>query len=98
MVVGEWRLVEAYLPLKTWPSECSGGLPDWDKRFRVLGKSLSTIRMSLRIANCLEVIKYFLGLRKRDPESNNIIIFDHFRTFADPLTAKRGNRANLYYE
>ena len=41
---------------------------DWDKRCRVLGKSLSTIRMSLRIANFLEGMRFFMK-RKKDPES-----------------------------
>ena len=86
VVIGEWRLVQGH--------RSHTGSTDWDKRFRVLGKSLSTIRMSMRIANCLEGIKYFLSLRKRDPESiyNN---FRPFRALADPADTERGHRARF---
>jgi hypothetical protein len=97
-VIGEWRLIEEYFPQKTWPSECSSGMPDWDKRFRVLGKSLSTIRMSFRIANCLEGFKYFLSLKKRDLESNIIFFDDLYRTPSDPLDFKRRPRVSLNSE
>ena len=88
VVIGEWRLVQGQR------AHTGVGGTDWDKRFRVLGKSLSTIRMSMRIANCLEGIKYFLTLRKRDPESINNN-FRPFRALADPADSERGRRARV---
>ena len=60
MIFAEYHLMRHVIKLRDRRSANSNELKDWHTRLRKMGSAISSARMSLRLINWLEAVKFLI--------------------------------------